>query len=124
MSIGTMIFYSAIQAELKAQYPDQEFVNRASQTDEAQHAILVELYSHRKQIRPKKMKYFIICCEALSQRLAYKDLSEEDLVIAAKLLQDRYNKVISNPAVLAQIPSQMAEWRLRLEDFVNQTAAP
>ena len=118
---GRMTFYSGVQAELKAQIADQGFANRVCQTTAATNTIVNEIYPNRATISgPKKMRYFVTVCEILSQRLLLKDVNIEDQIVCAKLLQDRCNKVASDPMVLATIPDQIAEWRQCLERFSDE----
>ena len=41
-------------------------------------------------------------------------------MICANILQDRYNKLVGNPTLLALMPNQVAEWYSRLEDFAKR----
>ncbi len=113
-----MVFFSGVQAELKAQHPDQDFVNRVCQTDASKNLILAEFFPNQDIIAgPKKMKYFVVVCEVLSQRLALGDVSANDQLLCAKLLQDRYNKLVSDPQILATVINSAAKWRDQIELF-------
>ena len=122
-SFGRLKFYSAVQAELKAQFGDQSFVNRVCQTDAATKQIMEDYYPNRAKIPgPKKMRHFVVVCEVLTQRLELKDLEETDLSACAKLLRDRYHKVTSNPHVLASIPNQVAHWDEAINLFESRAS--
>ena len=118
-----MTFYSRLQAELKAQIGNQEFVNRICQTQDAYNTIVNELYPNKKSIPgPKKLRFFVSVCEILSQRLVLKDVDISDQAVCAKLLQDRLNSIVSNPIVLGSMPNQFTEWKRRLEEYVDEDA--
>lgn len=117
-AIKQRIFFAKIQAELKAQYNDQEFVNRVCQlpptmrliTDSREHA-----YFEGTKIAPF-LYVLILLGEAVNSEL----LREEDRNLSASLLADRLSKANSNPAfqlahisVIHEAEKRLSQWDQR-----------
>lgn len=116
--LQTMIFYSGVQAELKAQINNQDFVNLVCQTNHSKGLIVEEMFPNRRTIPgPKKMRYFIVVCEVLSQKLLLKDIGLKEQKICAELLSDRISKLNSDPFISDIYKAKIDKWKKSIEYF-------
>lgn len=117
-AIRQRMFFAKIQAELKAQYNDQQFVNRVCQlpptmrliTESREHA-----YFEGTKIAPF-LYVLIVLGEAANSEL----LREEDRNLSASLLADRLSKANSNPdfriahiSVIHEAEESLSKWDQR-----------
>lgn len=117
-AIRQRMFFAKIQAELKAQYNDQQFVNRVCQlpptmrliTESREHA-----YFEGTKIAPF-LYVLIVLGEAVNSEL----LREEDRNLSASLLASRLSKANSNPAfrvahisVIQEAEESLSKWDQR-----------
>ncbi len=95
-SLKLRLFVAKIQAELLAQYNDQNFVNRVCQSPEN----LDNLNILRQQAYYKKdgAAPFITTCNLLGECIDSEQLSMEDRHICASLLAQRLNKTSNDPS--------------------------
>jgi hypothetical protein len=92
--IKVRMFLAKIQAELKAQYNDQRFVNRVCQLP----STLEQLGALRTQAyyKDRKEAPFLTVCFILGEAMESDQLSLEDREISASLLAQRLEKVSSD----------------------------
>src|SRR5690606_3793542 len=85
-----------VQAEIKAQHDDQDFVNRLCQLPEH----IEQLDSLRQQAYYRKYPIapFLNACHVLGEGIDSQSLSENDRKLCAFLLAQRLQKVSSDPS--------------------------
>lgn len=89
------LFIAKVQAELKAQYDDQDFVNRICQIPtnmEALATIKDSAYFRKEKVAP-----FLAVCHVLGESMYSEDLAQEERTICASLLAQRLEKVDGDP---------------------------
>lgn len=115
--LKSRFFFAGVQAELKSQYDDQQFINRVCQTDCAIKIIEGYWYQKRGDIYPTTMKYFIVCCDILSGRLKERDLPIKDLHTCADLLKTRLMQIAMSGTTQFTQKSRIIVWQQELEFF-------
>lgn len=109
------IYLAKIQAELKAQYGDQAFVNKVCQLPEnlEQLRVLCEQAYYRKD----RIAPFLNVCHILGESMSSKSLSEGDREICASLLAQRLQKASSDPQfrlrhiiIFGDLEDKIREW--------------
>ena len=89
------MYFAKIQAELKAQYNDQDFVNRVCQLP----SIMEQLGEIRTKAyyKGKKIAPFLNVCFVLGEAMESDLLTQEDRAICVGLLAQRLEKASSDP---------------------------
>lgn len=114
-AIKLRMYFAKIQAELKAQYNDQAFVNRVCQ--------LPHIVDQLDEIRTKayykgqKIAPFLNVCFVLGEAMESDLLSQEDRAICAGLLAQRLEKASSDPhfrlrhiMIFGDLENKVSEW--------------
>ena len=96
--LKTKWFLSKVAAELKAQYDDQEFVNRVCYSEAA--ISMVEQWTKHPHFRKDKLAPFLTVCMLLD--IAIESMSETDKQVSIPLLQVRLVQAYNNPPFYAQ----------------------
>lgn len=106
-------FFAGVQAELKAQHNDQGFVERVCQGEDGANYFNKRLDRWRdlsSGIKPAKVRFFIMTCGVLGDRLICGDLAKVELNLCAKLLSDRCARILSSPELLSLCKRDIAVW--------------
>jgi hypothetical protein len=114
-SIKLRLFVAKVQAELKAQYDDQSFVNRVCQLPENLEHLNVlreQAYFRKDRIAP-----FLAVCHILDASLNATALPLETRKICAALLGQRLQKASSDPhfrlrhiMIFGHLEENLSEW--------------
>jgi|SRR5690606_14738854 hypothetical protein len=114
-AIKLRMYIAKIQAELKAQYNDQAFVNRVCQLPpimEQLGEIRTKAYYKGQKIAP-----FLNVCFVLGEAMESDLLTQEDRAICARLLAQRLEKASSNPhfrsrhiMIFGDLENKVSEW--------------
>tara|TARA_R110000851_G_scaffold79856_1_gene175851 strand:- start:3134 stop:3478 length:345 start_codon:yes stop_codon:yes gene_type:complete len=109
------MYFAKIQAELKAQYNDQAFVNRVCQLPhimEQLGEIRTKAYYKEQKIAP-----FLNVCFVLGEAMESDLLTQEDRATCAALLAQRLEKASSDPhfrlryiMIFGDLESKVSEW--------------
>ncbi len=107
-------FVAKIQAELYAQYADQNFINRVCQRSESLE--LIEQIRKLAYYRKSKMEAFLAVCSVLSDCLSADDVDTNDKQICASLLAQRILRSsdqfkIRHFQLFGDIERQLMEWQ-------------
>lgn len=113
--IKARMYIAKVQAELKAQYADQAFVNRVCQLPEN----LKQLRVLREQAYYKKDRIapFMNVCHILGESISSKSLPESDREICASLLAQRLQKASTDPQfrlrhimIFSDLEEKLSDW--------------
>ncbi|MCP5161212.1 MAG: hypothetical protein H6999_12690 [Hahellaceae bacterium] len=114
-AIKLRMYFAKIQAELKAQYNDQVFVNRVCQLPhimEQLGEIRTKAYYKGEKIAP-----FLNVCFVLGEAIESDLLTQEDRAICAALLAQRLEKVSSDPhfrlrhiMIFGDLENKVSKW--------------
>lgn len=114
-SIKARMYVAKVQAELKAQYGDQDFVNRVCQLPENLKQLIVlreQAYYKNDRVAP-----FMNVCHILGESMNSKSLPEADRQICASLLSQRLQKASSDPQfwlrhvmIFSGLEEKLGEW--------------
>lgn len=114
--IKKRLFFAKIQAELKAQYNDQQFVNRVCQLPPTVKLILDS--RNKSYFKGTKIEPFLWCLIVLGEASTSNLLSSENRNLSASLLADRLTKSNSNPSfriehsdIISQAEAQLSNWK-------------
>lgn len=117
-AIRQRMFFAKIQAELKAQYNDQQFVNRVCQLPPIMR--LITEYREHAYFEGTKIASFLYVLIVLGEAANSELLREEDRNLSASLLTDRLSKANSNPAfriahtsVIHEAEESLSKWGQR-----------
>lgn len=117
-AIRQRMFFAKIQAELKAQYNDQQFVNRVCQLPPTMR-LITELRGHA-YFEGTKIAPFLYVLIVLGEAVKSELLREEDRNLSASLLFDRLSKANSNPtfriahiSVIYEAEESLTKWHQR-----------
>ncbi|UWR04738.1 hypothetical protein K3740_08695 [Ruegeria conchae] len=111
-------FFACVQAELKAQYSDQAFVEHVCQGEMgASHfnERLDEWRDRTRGIKPAKLRFFIMTCGVLGDRLTRKDLPNHELDLCAKLLLVRCAQIHDRPDIKNIVQDNYAVWMAEID---------
>lgn len=94
-AIKLRMFFAKVQAELKAQYSDQSFINRVCQLPQ----IMEQLAEIRKNAyyKDKKIAPFLNVCILLGEAMESDFLSVDDKTVCATLLAQRLQRAATDP---------------------------
>lgn len=113
--IKQRMFFAKIQAELKAQYNDQQFVNRVCQLPPTVR-LIAESREHA-YFEGTKIAPFLFVLIVLGEAVNSDLLREEDRNLSASLLTNRLSKANSNPAfriahisVILKAEESLSKW--------------
>lgn len=117
-AIKQRMFFAKIQAELKAQYNDQQFVNRVCQLPPTMQ-LITESRKHA-YFEGAKIAPFLYTLIVLGEAVNSELLHEEDRNLSASLLAARLSKANSNPAfriahisVIHEVEKSLSKWNQR-----------
>lgn len=117
-AIRHRMFFAKIQAELKAQYNDQQFVNRVCQLPPTMR--LITEFREHAYFEGTKIAPFLYVLIVLGEAAKSELLREEDRNLSASLLADRLLKINSNPAfrvahisVIHEAEASLSTWNHR-----------
>jgi hypothetical protein len=113
--IKARVYIARVQAELKAQYDDQAFVNRVCQLPENLKQLRVlreQAYYKKERIAP-----FMNVCHILGESINSDSLSEGDREICASLLAQRLQKAATDPQfrlrhimIFSDLEEKLKDW--------------
>ncbi|MEO5606704.1 MAG: hypothetical protein ABIR13_03865 [Polaromonas sp.] len=113
--IRQRMFFAKVQAELKAQYNDQNFVNRVCQLPPTMR-LIAESREHA-YFDGTKIAPFLYVLIVLGEAVTSELLPEEDRNLSAALLKDRLSKANSNPgfriahiSVIHEAEQKLSTW--------------
>lgn len=114
-TIKFRMYIAKTQAELKAQYSDQDFVNRVCQLPEnIEHLRDVREHAYYGRDRTAPV---INVCHVLCEGMNSKSLSEDDREVCASLLAQRLQMVASDPhfklrhfLIFSDLEEKIADW--------------
>lgn len=114
-AIKLRMYFAKIQAELKAQYNDQAFVNRVCQLPHIMEQ-LVEIRT-KAYYKDQKIAPFLNVCFVLGEAMESDLLTQEDRAICAGLLAQRLEKASSDPhfrlrhiMIFGDLENKVSEW--------------
>ncbi len=123
--IKLRMFFAKIQAELKAQYNDQQFVNRVCQLPPTMR-LIAESRDH-VYFEGTKIAPFLYVLIVLGEAVTSDLLPEEDRNLSAALLADRLSKANSDPgfriahiSVIHEAEEKLSEWGAKRADPTDQ----
>ena len=109
------MFIAKVQAEIKAQYNDQSFVNRVCQhTDNVEQLTTLrgQAYYRKEKVAP-----FLHACHILAESMNNSSFSKEDRSVCASLLAQRLENASSDQAfrmrhimIFGDLEEKVQEW--------------
>ena len=115
-------YLARVQAELKAQYNDQEFVDLICQLPSNQEK-LHHLHKHA-YYRKEKIAPFMAVCFVLSESLESSVLPHDKKTICAELLGQRLQKISTDPHFRMRHIEFIDELEMKLADWTLQLSKP